>query len=78
MGSDEYINSLIENIPLGIAISNTDGYVTYANNKLLDMFGYGKDELLTQSISNIFEGYNKIKNIVLSNGYIEEIGRAHV
>ncbi len=72
MGSDEYINSLIENIPLGIAISNTDGYVTYANNKLLDMFGYGKDELLTQSISNIFEGYNKIKNIVLSNGYIEE------
>lgn len=72
MESYEYINSLIQNIPIGIAISDSNGYITYANKKLLDMFGYGLDELLSQSISNIFEGSNMVRNIVLSKGYIVE------
>lgn len=72
MGSDEYMNSLIQNVPIGIAIADINGYITNVNKRLLDMFGYKLDELLSQPISNIFEGYNKVKDTVLLKGCIVE------
>ena len=72
MESDEYISSLIQNIPMGIAISDINGYITNVNKRLLDMFGYELDELLNQSISNIFVGYNRVKDMVVSEGCIVE------
>lgn len=49
-----------------------NGYITNANKRLLDMFGYELDELMDQSISNIFEGYNMVKDIVTLKGSIVE------
>lgn len=72
MNSKEYIESLIENIPLGVAITDKNGFVKNVNYKLLDMFGYKTNELVSQHISNIFEGYGKIEKQILSNKKVED------
>ena len=66
MNYEEYIKILIENIPLGVAITDENGYIKSINYRLLDMFGYERNEISNHHISNIFEGYEKIKKLVLS------------
>jgi PAS domain S-box-containing protein len=73
LNSNEYIKNLIEKIPLGIAITDKNGFIKNVNNALLDMFGYEIDELLNQAISNIFEGYKKVQDVLFSgNNIIDE------
>lgn len=70
MNHEEYVDSLIKNIPLGIVVVDTDGYIKNANSKLLDMFGYKFNEIIEQPISNIFQDHNKVKNLLLSQHHI--------
>lgn len=73
MSSNEYIKSLIKDIPLGIAITDINGFVKNVSNKMLDMFGYRIDELLNGNISNLFQEYEKIENELLTgNNIIDE------
>ncbi|WP_236914479.1 sigma-54 interaction domain-containing protein [Clostridium sp. Cult2] len=64
MDYKEYVDSIIKNIPLGIAITGVDGYVKNANNQLLDMFGYKAMEIVDKPISNLFQNPNKIENLL--------------
>jgi len=63
----DYINSLIENIPLGIAISDGDGLIKDVNLQFLDMFGYLPEELQGKHISNLFDGFKLVKKALLDN-----------
>lgn len=65
-----YIDKLIENIPLSIAITDNNGLIININFHMLDMFGYDRGDLLNTSISNLFEGFDKAKNDILANGMI--------
>lgn len=63
----DYVNNLIESIPLGIAISDKNGFIKNVNSQLLDMFGYSSDELLGKSISGLFDGFNLVKKALVEN-----------
>lgn len=67
MINGDYINSLIENIPLGIAISDGDGLIKDVNLQFLDMFGYLPEELQGKHISNLFDGFKLVKKALLDN-----------
>lgn len=67
MINGDYINSLIENIPLGIAISDGDGLIKDVNLKFMEMFGYKAEELLGKHISNLFDGFKLVKKASLDN-----------
>ena len=67
MINGDYINSLIENIPLGIAISDGDGLIKDVNLKFMEMFGYKAEELLGKHISNLFDGFKLVKKALLDN-----------
>lgn len=63
----DYINSLIKFIPLAIAITSKDGFVNSINKHMLDMFGYSEIEILNKSISELFEGFDKVKSDIFSD-----------
>ncbi|NLV88539.1 MAG: sigma 54-interacting transcriptional regulator [Tissierellia bacterium] len=67
MINGDYINSLIENIPLGIAISDGDGLIKDVNLKFMEMFGYKAEELLGKHISDLFDGFKLVKKASLDN-----------
>lgn len=67
MINGDYINSLIENIPLGIAISDGDGFIKDVNLKFMEMFGYKAEELLGKHISDLFDGFKLVKKALLDN-----------
>lgn len=56
-----YINQLIANIPLAIAITDEDGLIKNINQSMLDVFGYEEDRLVNKTISRLFKGFDKIK-----------------
>ena len=66
MDYNEYAEKLIDNIPLGMAISDINGSIEIVNKKLLDMFGYRLKELLGKSISTLFQEWNNVKSLILS------------
>lgn len=45
---------LIEKIPLGIVISDSDGMIILANKIMEEKFGYSKEEFNNMSVNNIF------------------------
>lgn len=67
MFNGDYINMLIENIPLGIAISDGDGFIKNVNLRLLEMFGYKDEEVKDKHISTLYEGFNMVKEALMAN-----------
>ncbi|GFN35286.1 sigma-54 interaction domain-containing protein [Tepidimicrobium xylanilyticum] len=61
----EYVNKVIKNIPLGIAITDGEGYVKNVNNKLLDMFGYKYANIVGKPIFILFKEPNEIKKLLM-------------
>ena len=64
MDYKEYVDSILKNIPLGIAIAGVDGYVKNVNNQLLNMFGYELMEIINKPIYNLFKNPDKIENLL--------------
>jgi len=52
---------LVENIGEGLAIYDKNMVVTFVNNKMCEIVGYNKDEILGRRISSFFAGENKRK-----------------
>lgn len=68
----EYVDNLIKNIPLGIAISDGEGYVKNVNHKLLDMFGYKLEELIERPVSILFKEPEKVNRLLAEKKKIIE------
>ncbi len=52
---------LVENIGEGLAIYDKNMVVTFVNNKMCEIVGYNKDEILGRRVSSFFAGENKKK-----------------
>ncbi len=63
----DYINNIIEYIPLAIAITDKDGMINSINTYMLDMFGYSENKILNTTILDLFEGFDKVKSDIISN-----------
>jgi len=50
---------LVENIGEGLCVINRNAVVTFVNDKLCEITGYGRDEILGQEISMFFESESK-------------------
>lgn len=72
MGDREYIKSLIDKIPLGIVITDKEGYIKNVNAELLHMFRYSFGEIVHQHISDLLKGYKGLKDTLLSKGSITD------
>ena len=44
-GIQNHYQEMIENLPLGLGVSDPEGKIKYLNNAFIEMFGYGRDEL---------------------------------
>ncbi len=64
MDYKEYVNNILKNIPLGIAITGIDGYVKNANDQLLNMFGYKLAEVMGNPISNLFKYPDRVEKLL--------------
>lgn len=53
--SDGFFLTIIESLPLGILIFNSDGRIVYLNNNFLDFCAYHKIEINPSNTINIFE-----------------------
>lgn len=67
MFNGDYLNNLIKNIPLGLAITDEDGFIKNANSILLEMFGYDYEELVGRHISDLYDGFNLVKQSLADN-----------
>jgi PAS domain-containing protein len=47
---------LVENISEGFAICNKNMVVTFVNDKVCEIIGYSKDEILGRKVDSFFEG----------------------
>ncbi|MGO1468392.1 MAG: sigma-54 interaction domain-containing protein [Tissierella sp.] len=56
-----YINNLNKHIPLPTVITSNDGMINSINIHTLKMFGYKESELLNTYISNLFEGFDRVR-----------------
>lgn len=56
-----YIESLIKNIPISIAVTNREGIIKSVNSHMLSSFGYQKSEIENTCISNLFEGFESLR-----------------
>ncbi|HSH36641.1 sigma-54 interaction domain-containing protein [Schnuerera sp.] len=64
MDYKEYVNNILNNIPLGIAITGIDGYVKNVNIQLLDMFGYKLAEVMGKPICNLFQHPDTVEKLL--------------
>lgn len=51
--TEQRFRALFDNAAVGIATADLDGVLTDANQKFLDMLGYGKDELIGRPLAGI-------------------------
>src|SRR2546427_5128628 len=49
-GAENTLRMLIENLPMGLVISDERGHITDLNESSLRMFGYSRQELLGQPV----------------------------
>ena len=50
------LSQVVEQSPLSIAITNTNGFITYVNKKFIKIFGYEKEELIGSNMSILSSG----------------------
>lgn len=60
--SRAYINSLINNLPVGILAYDEEGRISYFNNTFLDIFGLKKEKLLNEKIEEWSYAYKFREN----------------
>ena len=61
MKNNRYLDQIIKNIPIGIAVSDEMGLVKSAHDKSLDMFGYTNIELYDTCMDIILEDFKNIE-----------------
>ena len=66
---DAYIN-IIKNSPIGICITDQEGYFEYVNPKYCQLYGYNKEELVGKHFSVVTLESNKEKLIKLHQDFI--------
>lgn len=71
MSPNKYVNGVIKNIPIGIAISDKYGLIKNVNNKFLDMFGYKWSKLNNLSMDMILEEFENLKSILEAENIFE-------
>jgi len=57
--SDERYRLLVETMNDGLGMQDRNGLFTFANNKLCEMTGYSRDELIGRSMTDILDEHNK-------------------
>lgn len=58
-----FTNEVYANLPVGIAMYNSDGYLVYFNNKIIEIFGIRKDEPFLEDY-NIFTYTNTPPSVI--------------
>jgi PAS domain S-box-containing protein len=51
--SDNTLHAMVQAAPVAIVVADDGGSIVLVNNKLTDMFGYGSDELIGESIESL-------------------------
>ena len=51
--SDDILHAMVQAAPVAIVVADDGGSIVLVNNKLTDMFGYGSDELIGESIETL-------------------------
>lgn len=64
--SKKYIETIVDSMPMGIITSDLDGNIKGINKHALRMFGYSYNEMKKMIISELFKGWQTLKNIVHS------------
>ncbi len=64
--SKKYIETIVDSMPMGIVTSDLDGNIKGINKHALEMFGYNYNEMKKMVISELFKGWQTLKNIVHS------------
>lgn len=57
--SDERYRLLVETMNDGLGMQDRDGFFTFVNNKLCEMTGYSRDEVIGRSMTDILDEDNK-------------------
>ena len=73
--SEQRFRMLVETMSEGLAIQDSQGKLTYVNNKVLEITGYKKEELIGKQATAFFDGRNKsiyLKNSSMRTQNIEE------
>ena len=67
---EAYIN-IIKNSPIGICITDKDGYFEYVNPKYCELYGYGKGDLIGNHFSLVAADKNEEKLTELHDKFID-------
>jgi PAS domain S-box-containing protein len=67
----EFNESIVQSIQEGIIIENGEGVITFANQRMLEMFGTSKDELIDKHWSELFSSDSE-KKVKEENAKVEE------
>ncbi|WZL71712.1 sigma-54-dependent Fis family transcriptional regulator [Clostridiaceae bacterium 35-E11] len=59
-----YTQMIIDSIPTGILTSDINGNLKVINQYVVKMFGYQENEMKQMKIWDLFEGWEKVKNIL--------------
>jgi PAS domain S-box-containing protein len=68
-----YTETIIDSIQAGILTADLDGNLKVVNKYVANMFGYTQEEMKKIKIWNLFEGWEKVKHVILSkNNFADE------
>ncbi|MDK2917918.1 MAG: sigma-54 dependent transcriptional regulator, acetoin dehydrogenase operon transcriptional [Candidatus Petromonas sp.] len=68
-----YTETIIDSIQAGILTADLDGNLKVVNKYVANMFGYTQEEMKKIKIWNLFEGWEKVKHVILSkNNFSDE------
>jgi len=57
--SDKTLSLILDSLPVGILLTNSDGDIVFSNYKLQNLLGYSEDELLGLSVHDLVPGHFK-------------------
>ena len=60
--SEEKYRGIVETAQEGIAIGHTEGGFTFVNQRMADMLGYTRDELIGKKASDFMDEEYKVKS----------------
>ncbi len=67
LGGIELYRLLVESMNVGLWVQDENGSLIYVNDKLCEMWGYGRDELIGQSVAVVLDEANR-------DAYSEHVG----
>ncbi len=68
---DKLKKDILDYIYMGIVISDVEGNINTVNKGTVDMFGYTYDEIKAMEMSELFKGWQKIKDLICNNESFE-------